>query len=1215
MSTRWRWYKRHRAHHAGNPVTTILILHMDIDKADTPRRLIIVVALCIGLAGAAVAVRMLVRSSAGHQNAASVAATPDQRRDLLRQSLQAIEDGLRESPRDRWDADYVVTAIGRDPQELAAWVRTSTYWIPYRGELRGAAGVLMDGQGNSLDRAVLLATLLQKAGHRVRLAHRELTRDQTLDLMPRLARRRSDAFAVRPVAPLIGADALRHATAQYHLGAADVEISAARESFARATAEAKARVTDQSGRLLKAISRREAASDWGRRFNAAVDAMRDHWWVQRAVDDHWLDVDVIDPDDRSHSPIATASETIPLEAAPLDGRSHELTVRVIAERWSPNGLSERRALEHVIRPHEVIGQPLVLQFLPTDALLKAGSNEPADPATPRDSWSILLLTGTDVTAVGALQANGDDPDVSDLGGFGGLGGAIVNSLGTKPAARVSELSAVWIEYEIRTPGQPSETIRRMVFDLIGPAARAASPTPALAMDDGKTHTRQANLTMRTEMLPIVCRVAPEFVAYLAARALLGNRHLLDAATDTLRPKASADRLAQPAAPTVSGLYALALARAVWSHRPGILFDERISLFTNHIFPGASDGRPALFEATDIVTSHSGVDLNERDGFASRLEQGVLDTNVESLIRIDQEVTGNAGTAFNASTSWAAVEGSDAMSRLTLSPDIKRRVQNDLAGGYLVVAPTAAIPDGRSTFEGWWRVDPTTGDALGFGPHGWGEAQPITERSPQQSWLTRTAPLWKKMGKRFASVFVASYLWCVGPIGQANLNRVGFNLGALRATVVESYGECVGDSLGYAVLAAVTVPLLAIAMEGSAIATRPPRAGPAPKGGPPEPPPPPKCQEGTQSRPMPSTKSNAGLPPTPPEEPTISPSAQSGEFPAPPAGGSTGGGGTTSSGAATSGGAPIQPQYAPSWNEPLSPSEFQEWAEWTKANRAYAEQEAAAARERYRAARQALDDTTAASEAADAEYQQVKTANPDSAEAQAAFEKRVAAQRAQLGAQEAAYKAQQEYGRKTTESSKAQTRADYPNKIGDANQRLYQAKQAYDQATQKFQDWVNENPRASTCGPDPAYEAQWDQWYQAKSAWQAEQSAFYKQSMSSGAPTAAPSAGENPTDPANVQPGPSPAAAPAPPAASGADLALEKTQPQPADPALDKTQPQPAPTTSPLAKTLGGGAGAGAAGPDPALDKTQPQPAPTTSPLAKTLGGVAGAGAAIKGGGQ
>ena len=104
--------------------------------------------------------------------------------------LREIEDGLRTAKRDRWDPAYVVERVGLDPAKLTAWVRDSTAWIPYRGLLRGPVGVLMDRDGNSLDRALLLAKLLELAGHEVRLARAQLEEKVAEERLPELVVRR-----------------------------------------------------------------------------------------------------------------------------------------------------------------------------------------------------------------------------------------------------------------------------------------------------------------------------------------------------------------------------------------------------------------------------------------------------------------------------------------------------------------------------------------------------------------------------------------------------------------------------------------------------------------------------------------------------------------------------------------------------------------------------------------------------------------------------------------------------------------------------------------------------------------------------------------------------------------------------------------------------------------------------------------------------------------
>ena len=100
----------------------------------------------------------------------------------IERSLNAIEDGRRQTPRDRWDPQYVVDTYGIDPAALFAFVRDNVTWVPYRGSLRGPVGVLMDRNANSLDMSLLLADLVARSGRQVRLAHGTLSND-TIEIL------------------------------------------------------------------------------------------------------------------------------------------------------------------------------------------------------------------------------------------------------------------------------------------------------------------------------------------------------------------------------------------------------------------------------------------------------------------------------------------------------------------------------------------------------------------------------------------------------------------------------------------------------------------------------------------------------------------------------------------------------------------------------------------------------------------------------------------------------------------------------------------------------------------------------------------------------------------------------------------------------------------------------------------------------------------------
>jgi hypothetical protein len=86
--------------------------------------------------------------------------TRQQAAEQLAKLFPVLEAVDREIPRDTFDLQAIIDKAGREPAALFKWVQDETSLVPYRGVLRGATGVLMDRLGNSLDRALLLASLL-----------------------------------------------------------------------------------------------------------------------------------------------------------------------------------------------------------------------------------------------------------------------------------------------------------------------------------------------------------------------------------------------------------------------------------------------------------------------------------------------------------------------------------------------------------------------------------------------------------------------------------------------------------------------------------------------------------------------------------------------------------------------------------------------------------------------------------------------------------------------------------------------------------------------------------------------------------------------------------------------------------------------------------------------------------------------------------------------
>jgi hypothetical protein len=84
-------------------------------------------------------------------------------------------------------------------------------------------------------------------------------------------------------------------------------------------------------------------------------------------------------------------------------------------------------------------------------------------------------------------------------------------------------------------------------------------------------------------------------------------------------------------------------------------------------------------------------------------------------------------AMSQGTEWLTIRSPQdvAWNVTQFTPDTGARIREDSDAGYTMVAPKKAIVKEGRMGEAWWRIDPKTGETLGMGKHGWGNA---TEQS-------------------------------------------------------------------------------------------------------------------------------------------------------------------------------------------------------------------------------------------------------------------------------------------------------------------------------------------------------------------------------------------------------------------------------------------------------------------------------------------------------
>jgi hypothetical protein len=663
------------------------------------------------------------------------------RLDAVAAIVRSVADS---APRDHDDPAVVLSAAGKDPAALLSWVKKQTRPLAYAGTLRGVSGVLMDRAGNSLDRALLLADLLRRAGHVVRLAR--------VDLSPQaVAALRASMTAVlpKPVPPT----APDRGTLLKVFGNNSQLASGLVQHSIEATLKDNERfattVRELYGRVLPAVE--QAVGQDAKRdqvLAAEIDRnLRDHFWVQRQIPTGWED---LDPDEAAVgklTPLTTfaASEEIPREL------KHEVTLRAIVETWQAGKLSETPLLERTWTPAELAGKSLTLSHRlfpePPPLAQIAHENDPqaALIAALSKAWAIepvLQVGGEEITdRLFTLRGEALPASPETLrklgvasGLYGGLGSHVASALGhafggeeeTTTTAPPDEstspvkITAEWIEFEIKVPGHPPERHRRAIFDLLGPAARAAGAKKAPDIDGLVKERRALALAGVTDIF--IFGATPAEASLLRTEGQ-GLAEAAEQAAKALRAAdPSVDALAEPASRLQLPLWGWALART-WSATlpPASPVSPNVALFwqtPTH----ERDGANRIKITFDIVANGVASDLS----FSHRVAQGVMDTVVEHAMLADGGPGGNTAAIhardLAAGRVWVRLDPADSnkADRLNLPGDAKARIKADLANGNIVIAQSQPSRPADGGAVGWWRVHPRTGVTLGMGENGRGQ---------------------------------------------------------------------------------------------------------------------------------------------------------------------------------------------------------------------------------------------------------------------------------------------------------------------------------------------------------------------------------------------------------------------------------------------------------------------------------------------------------------
>src|SRR5438067_516139 len=212
------------------------------------------------------------------------------------------------------DPAIYAKALGNDPQRIFEFVRDQIAYESYEGCLRGARGTLLAMAGNSVDRALLLATMLQAGGRRTRYASGTISDADAEELIKSMWVARPDV-----VGPSSTSSNNKSDFVDFVPGAIERDLKAIRSLVPKKSALEENVIS--SATLLKET--------------------KQHFWLQWEDSGKWIDLDPSLADSLPGKSLTVPDKTLDLLP---DDLFHRVTIRIRVEEYEGSKYSSREVL-------------------------------------------------------------------------------------------------------------------------------------------------------------------------------------------------------------------------------------------------------------------------------------------------------------------------------------------------------------------------------------------------------------------------------------------------------------------------------------------------------------------------------------------------------------------------------------------------------------------------------------------------------------------------------------------------------------------------------------------------------------------------------------------------------------------------------------------------------------------------------------------------------
>jgi hypothetical protein len=669
--------------------------------------------------------------------------------------------------RSLFEIDALADRLGSDPTAMVHFVRDEIRYEPYTGVLRGALGTLLCRAGNALDRSLLLAALLQKAGLTTQIASGHLSSQQAQTLVNRLFE------PVKPVPQAISSVADLAAEISRTTGVDQAKLLQRSNEMQHYGEKQKKQLIDyvdtESKYLSDILSKAGVGAGVVTPNDQLLAEASDHYWVQyQNASGQWVDLDSSFTDAEPGKANTQVANTFASDSVPEELYHHlriTLTLRVAQVVEGNDGpTTDTVLLDRELRVAEEQDKNTVVANVPDPMPDFAGvKGTLGDALAATKGFQTVLQVGDKATAGKYFDLKGKISDklggpvgdvVTNAGGiggaFGGLGGNAGGVLGGASEGSTTRIVGEWVDYNLSSPrvNSTGPNLRHFHRDIVSPVAikawTAGKGAETLPSNVGRDALR-GRLFWSTELLPVTGPLVFGYLGYLQMESLKASRGLVDFVLRSglgLAPGQTppAESSIFPVSNSVLSGVLMQTAKGITaSHFPGLTFflgEPALVSFEHAAVGSSSSGNPV--EAYDIVAyrprvvAKAGSVTDSKAVALLRIAQGVLATRAEWMLikdmgmgRTVRNTTGAFEAARRSGTPSIVLRPGAAGLRILSSLDapdsVRAELSESLRTGYTLVLPAKAPVEGGSPEFAWWQIDNSSGELIGKMPGGRGQA--------------------------------------------------------------------------------------------------------------------------------------------------------------------------------------------------------------------------------------------------------------------------------------------------------------------------------------------------------------------------------------------------------------------------------------------------------------------------------------------------------------